>query len=216
MVKKIFLFLVFSKAVYSSTFFLPDSDTAALVALVSNTASTLAHTLQILEVAKETAQKMDEYNQLAMRRLFIARRIEQHTRDILNMKKLKPKSLKEVNAILRKLKSNMQNLRSNIDLAANNIWEVENFTNKHWSKIVSASHDEKETHIQEIASAGEGASKKHIQNTAMNTAMMGKIMSKMRRDNLEYQKIDLELKQTASIRQLRREQFYNKWIGLND
>ena len=80
----------------ASTFFMPDSDTAALVMLVSNTASTVSNTLKILEVAKKTSDQIDKYNFIAMRRYFIARRIEQHVNDIAEANKMKPKNLQEL------------------------------------------------------------------------------------------------------------------------
>ncbi len=70
----------------ATTFFIPDADTAALISLVSNTASTVTNTMKILEVAKETSDQIDKYNFLAMRRYFVARRIEQHVRDIAELK----------------------------------------------------------------------------------------------------------------------------------
>ena len=87
------LSLLLALNIQASTFFVPDSDTAVLVSLVSNTASTVSNTLKILEVAKETSQKMDEYNFLAMRRYFIARRVEQHANDMAKISKMKPKKL---------------------------------------------------------------------------------------------------------------------------
>ena len=198
---------------WASTLFLPDSDTAALIALVSNTASTVTNTLKILETAKETSQKIDDYNHLAMRRVFIARRIEQHARDIAETKKMKPKGLREINSALLHLKNNIRNLKDNIHSMAESVWETDNFTDTHADRIANAIGDEREMHRQEVSSAGEGAVKKHIQNTAMNTALTGKILSKMRRDNIQYQKIDLGIKRNASVKALRREQFYQNWVG---
>ena len=75
--------------------------------------------------------------------------------------------------------------------------------------------DEKEAQNQEIMSASEGGMNKHVQNTAMNTAMTTKVLTKMRRDNLEYQKNDIALKKGEVKEKLRREQFYKNWIGVN-
>lgn len=198
----------------ASTFFMPDSDTAALVMLVSNTASTVTNTLKILEVAKETSQKMDEYNFLAMRRYFIARRIEQHARDVVATSEMEPKSLQELNFALFNLKSNLKGLKSNLDFLGKDVYEAQNYVDSYWSKIINAREDELESHRQELSSANEGSSSKHIQNTAMNTAMTSKILSKLRKDNLEYQKIDLGIKKSNSIEDLRREEHYKNWIGL--
>lgn len=194
---------------------MPDSDTAALVMLVSNTASTVANTLKILEVAKQTSEQIDKYNFIAMRRFFIARRIEHHVRDIIEAGKMKPKGLQEINQVLMRLKLNLQDLKSNIDFLAKDVFEAEDFVDRYWEKVANSMEDEQEVHNQELLSASEGAMSKHVQNTAMNTALNGKILSKIRRDNLEYQKVDLGLKKSNSIERLRREEFYRDWIGIN-
>ena len=194
---------------------MPDSDTAALIMLVSNTASTVSNTLKILEVAKKTSDQIDKYNFIAMRRFFIARRIEHHVRDIIETKKMKPKGLREINQVLLRLKLNLKDLKSNIDFLAKDVFQAEDFIDRYWEKVANSMQDEQEVHNQELSSASEGPMSKHVQNTAMNTALSGKILSKMRRDNLEYQKVDLSLKKSNSVEKLRREEFYRGWIGVN-
>lgn len=200
--------------VRASSFFMPDSDTAALVMLVSNTASTVTNTLKILEVAKKTSDQVDKYNFIAMRRFFIARRIEQHVRDIIETKKMKPKGLREINQVLLRLKLNLSGLKSNIDFLAKDVFEAQDFVDRYWDKVANSMKDEQEAHNQELSSASEGSMSKHVQNTAMNTALSSKVLSKMRRDNLEYQKVDLNLKKSNSIERLRREEHYKSWIGI--
>lgn len=195
---------------------MPDSDTAALVMLVSNTASTVTNTLKILEVAKKTSDQIDKYNFIAMRRYFIARRIEQHVRDIIEAKKMKPKGLQEINQVMLRLKLNLQGLKSNIDFLAKDVFEAQDFVDRYWDKVVNSMQDEKEAHNQELLSASEGSMSKHVQNTAMNTALTSKAVTKLRRDNLEYQKIDLGIKKSESVEKLRREEFYRNWIGVNN
>ena len=159
----------------ASSLFMPDSDTAALISLVSNTASTVTNTFKILEVAKETSDKIDKYNFMAMRRYFIARRIEQHARDIAEAKKMRPQDLKELNRVLLHLKLNLKGLRSNIDFMAKDVFAVEKFSSNYWQKVVNAMADEQETHDQSLSSAGNEANPS--QNTAMNTALNGKSSS---------------------------------------
>jgi len=210
-------FLIFFITVKSnaSTFFVPDSDTAALIALVSNTASTVSNSLKILEVAKKTSDQIDKYNFLAMRRYFVARRIEQHVRDIAEANKMKPKDLRELNQVMLRLKLNLQGLKSNIDFLAKDLFEADSFTSRYWEKVTNAMNDEQEAHQQEIMSANEGSMSKHVQNSAMNTALTAKILAKSRRDNMEYQKIDISLKKDEAIERLRREEFYREWLGVN-
>lgn len=211
----LFLLLSMGKA-YSSTIFLPDSDTAMLISLVSNTASTVSNTLKILEVAKKTSDQIDKYNFIAMRRFFIARRIEQHARDIVEAKKMKPKDLRELNQVMLRLKINLKGLKSNIDFMAEDVFQAEKFVDRHWEKVVNSMQDSNEAHNQELLSASEGSMAKHVQNTAMNTALGSKVLSKMRQDNLDYQNSDLGIKRSKAKEQLRQEQHYRDWIGIKD
>jgi len=201
--------------VRASSLFIPDSDTAALISLVSNTASTVTNTLKILEVANKTSDQIDKYNFLAMRRYFIARRIEQHINDISAASKMKPKDLRELNNVMRRLKMNLAGLKSNIDFAAKDIFEAEDFVNRYWQKVGNSMEDEQEAHNQELMSSNEGSMSKHVQNTAMNTAMSTKVLTKIRRDNLEYQKNDIALSKSNNLEQVRREEFYKKWLGVD-
>ena len=200
---------------FSSSFFVPDSDTAALIALVSNTASTVTNTMKILEVAEKTSEQMDKYNFIAMRRYYTARRVEQHVRDMAEIQKMKPKSLEELNRAMLMLKVNLQGLKSSIDFLAKDVWEAEDFSKRYWEKILNSLNDEKEMKSQEIASATEGTVSKHVQNTAINTALTASAVNKMRRDNLEYQKIDIDLKKSEALEKLRQEEHYKQWLEVD-
>ncbi|HLE12834.1 MAG: hypothetical protein A2504_00365 [Bdellovibrionales bacterium RIFOXYD12_FULL_39_22] len=210
------LSLVLTIRVFASTFFMPDSDTAALVALVSNTASTVSNTLKILEVAEKTSEQIDKYNFLAMRRYFVARRIEQHVQDIIEVGKMRPKDLNELNQAMMRLKINLRGLKTNIDYIAKDVYAADDFTARYWDKVSNSMGDEKESEQQEIMSADEGQMSKHVQNTAMNTALSANILAKTRRDNIEYQKIDIALKKDAALERLRSEVFYRDWLGINN
>ena len=213
---KLIIFASIFSNVNASSLFLPDSDTAALVMLISNTASTVSNTLKILEVAKEASEQMDKYNMMAMRRFFIARRIEQHVRDIAEAVKMNPKDLRDINRMLLRLKLNLKALKSNIESLGISIVAADDFTTRHREKLATSIMDEKEMQQQEIVSATEGTTGKHVQNTAINTALSGSILSKIRRDSLDYQNVDIELKKSHAIESLRREGFYREWIGLRE
>ena len=205
------IFILITKLTGSSLF-LPDSDTAALIALVSNSAATVSNTLKILEVAKETSSQIDKYNFLVMRRYFLARRIEQHARDMAAVKKMRPRDLKELNKVLLRLKTNLRGLRSAMDFMGKDIFDVDDFTARYWQKISNAMEDEQEAHLQEISSSSSEANPS--QNTAMNTAMNVKVLSKIRKDQLEYQKLHLQMKKSNTVSKLRKEQFYRDWFGV--
>jgi len=214
-IQLVLMIMILTYGARASSLFLPDSDTAALLMMVSNTASTVSNTLKILEVAKKTSDQIDKYNFIAMRRYFIARRIEQHVLDIVEAQKMKPKGLSEINQMMLRLKINLKGLKANIDFMAKDVFEAQDFVDRHWEKVANSFKDEEEAHNQEIVSASEGSLSKHVQNTAMNTALSSKILTKMRRDNLDYQRVDLSLKRSEGLEHLRREEFYRDWIGIN-
>ncbi len=186
-----------------------------LISLVSNTASTVSNTLKILEVAKKTSDQLDKYNFIAMRRFFIARRIEQHARDIAATKKISPKSLQELNQQMLILKTNLSSLKSNIDLMAKDIFSADQFVDRSLEKVINAMEDSKEAYNQELVSASEGSMSKHVQNTAINTALGTKVLTKIRQDNLDYQTSDLKLKRALAKENLRSDIHYRQWIGIS-
>jgi len=211
---KLLIILMVSFQLKASSFFMPDSDTAALISLVSTTAETVSNTLQILEVAKETQKKIDKYNNLVMRRYFIARRIEQHTRDIIAISKMNPKGLRELNYAMLSLKNNLRGLKSSIDLFGKDVFEAESFTDRFLDKLSNSKIDSEDAYHQELMSSSKGTMAQHVQNTAMNTAMSSKILNKIRQDNLEYQKVDIQLKKDLVKEQIKKDQHYRDWLGL--
>ena len=188
------------------------TDAALLIQVASNTTATVTNTLDILEVAQKTGEKIDHYNTLAIRQLYKARRLEQHVQDMALITGMKPRDLRELNGELLKLKTGIKGLKDIIDEFALDIWSVNDFTDRYWEKVANSKQDEVELSTQEQLSASGGPSKNHIQNTAINTAMTGKVLNKMRRDNLEYQKIDLAIKKNNSVQELKRQQFYKEWL----
>ena len=212
-IKRTIIFLILLPALHASSFFLPDSDSAALMAVVVNTSSTVANTLKLLNVAQETRGQLEKYHHIATRRYYLARRIEQHARDIAAIKKIKPQNLKEFNQALRRLKLNLGSLKSSVDSMGKSVVIAEDVSKKFYKKLENSRLDEQDVHNQEMSSAREGKMSTHVQNTAINTALNGKILSKIRRDNTEYRQAFLELQKSESLEKLRKDEFYRKWMG---
>ena len=211
-IKIFFLFLLLLGRIQASSLFVPDSDTAALIAVASNTASTVAHTLELLEVAQQTKEQIEKYNELAQRRLYRARRIEQHMNDLSSIKKMNVDNLENFNRALAQLKSNLNSLESELGTRGQAVVSAEKSSLSYKDKLSNSLMDEKEVHNQELASSQGGPMSSHVQNTAINTSLNGKILSKMRRDSLEYQKSLLGLEKSHAVENLRREQFYKNWL----
>ena len=68
-IKRTMMFLILLPRLHASSFFLPDSDSAALVAVVMNTSSTVANTLKLLNVARETRGQLEKYHHLAYKKI---------------------------------------------------------------------------------------------------------------------------------------------------
>ena len=74
---------------------------------------------------------------------------------------------------------------------------AEDVSKKFYKKLENSRLDEQDVHNQEVSSAREGKMSTHVQNTAINTALNGKILSKIRRDNTEYRQAFLELQKVS-------------------
>ena len=212
----ILIFLLLSSNVRASTLFFPDSDTAALIMLVSHTAATVSNTLKILEVAKETSHKLDEFNRMAERKLFLARRIKRHAQTLKEMRRIRPRSLEELNRELLRLKGNLRELQSGIEAVGKEIVAAQDFGERHALKIDSSKEDIFEAQKRETAGAGSGTVAGYAQHTAMNTALSSSVLAQMRRDQLDYQRVSIGLQKSEAIERLRRDEFYKNWLGLGD
>lgn len=206
------LLLLLPNQAKASSLFVPDSDTALLLTLVTDTSATLAHTLEILEVAKETKEKMDKYNHLALRKFYMARRVERHLQDMIAISKLRPKNLKELNRALYRLKVNIKNLKRNIDGLGLDVVRAQNFVDDYGEKIEDSKEDERDVNNREKAAAMSGMVKDHIQNMALSSALNGKLLAKIRRDNLNYRQMDIRLKKRAAEESFRKQRFYLNWL----
>lgn len=209
------LLFIASLTCHSSSLFLPDSDTAALIGILSNSASTVSNTLKILEVAKTTSQKMDEYNALAMRRYYIARRIERHALNIKETKNMKTKNLGEFNQRLLILKTNLKDLRSSIEVIAENIVKSDHQSEKMKFNKLKSKSLENSLYNQELNSASSNTNSISNQNTAINTATTNSILNQMRIDNLEINKTNLDFKRSEDLERLKLRANLKKWLGVD-
>ena len=119
-----------SKISYASTLFAPDSDTALLFELVTNTASQLNELEKLVTNAEKYTGMMEKYNQIARDEYFRAERINYIAQNYVELSKKDPKDLEALNSAIRNLKSETESLKSLIseyrkDEAKNEIDEVQ-------------------------------------------------------------------------------------------
>jgi hypothetical protein len=105
-------FGLMTRPVSASTIFVPDSDTALLFNIVSNTASQLNELEKLLSNAEKYTGLMEKYNQIARDHYFRAERIHYIAQNYVDLSKSDPKDLESLNSAIRSLKSETESLKS--------------------------------------------------------------------------------------------------------
>ncbi|MBY0416090.1 MAG: hypothetical protein K2Q18_18100, partial [Bdellovibrionales bacterium] len=95
----------------ASTFFAPDSDTALLFELVTNTAGQLNELEKLLTNAEKYTELMEKYNQIARDQYFRAERIHYIAQNYVDLSKSNPKDLESLNSAIRSLRSETESLK---------------------------------------------------------------------------------------------------------
>jgi len=199
----------------ASTIFVPDSDTALLFNLVTNTASQLNELEKLVSNAEKYTGLMEKYNQIARDQYFRAERIHYIAENYVELSKRDPKDLEGLNSAIRALKSETESLRAMIneyrtDEARNEVAE-----NVIGEKIRNSNQELGFANNQvirsgEVHSTNE-AQKMMAQNTALSykaqvegNQMNGVIAEKLTEQN---KLINRELKEEA-IKKDERDQYY--------
>lgn len=99
---------------YASTLFAPDSDTALLFEIVTNTASQLNELERLVTNAEKYTGLMEKYNQIAKDQYFRAERIHYIAQNYVDLSKRDPKDLEGLNSAIRELKSETESLKAMI------------------------------------------------------------------------------------------------------
>lgn len=159
------------KDCYASTFFAPDSDTAMLFQIVSNTASQLNELEKLVTDAEKHTELLEKYNQIAKDHYFRAERIYYIAQNYVELSKRNPADLEELNSAIRGLKSENESLKYLIDEyrtneAQNEIYEkkTEQTSNQNAKELQFANHQVEKT--GNITSTTD-ASKLTAQNTGL-------------------------------------------------
>lgn len=106
------IFGFMTRSVSASTLFTPDSDTALLFNLVSNTASQINELEKLVSNAEKYTGLMEKYNQIARDHYFRAERISYLAQNYVELSKKDPRDLDSLNSAIRSLKSETESLRS--------------------------------------------------------------------------------------------------------
>jgi len=156
---------------YASSFWTPDSDTALLFQVVSNTASQLNELEKLVTDAEKHTELLEKYNQIAKDHYFRAERIYYIAENYVELSKRNPADLEELNSAIRALKSENESLKFLIEdyrasEAQNEIYEkkTEESSRQNAKELQFANHQVEKT--GEISSVTD-ASKLTAQNTGL-------------------------------------------------
>lgn len=165
------LFLSVREKSYASTLFAPDSDTAMLFQIVTNTASQLNELEKLVTDAEKHTELLEKYNQIAKDHYFRAERIYYIAQNYVELSKRNPADLEELNSAIRALKSENESLGYLVNEyrtseAQNEIYEkkTEESSRQNARELQFANHQVEKT--GNISSTTE-ASKLTAQNTGL-------------------------------------------------
>lgn len=208
-------FATVAHKVQASTFFAPDSDTALLFDIVSNTASQLNELEKLVSNAEKYTGLMEKYNQIARDQYFRAERIHYIAQNYVELSKRDPKDLEGLNSAIRALKSETESLKAMINDYRSSEAKNEVTENVIGEKIRSSNQELGFANNQvirsgEVHSTNE-AQKMMAQNTALSykaqvegNQMDGVIAEKLTEQN---KLLNRELKEEA-IKKDERDQYY--------
>ncbi|MGZ3789733.1 MAG: hypothetical protein ACXVLQ_14485 [Bacteriovorax sp.] len=212
-----FMGIVFGhpKNAQASTLFAPDSDTALLVNLVTNTASQVNELEKLVSNAEKYTGMMEKYNQIARDQYFRAERIHYIAQNYVELSKRDPKDLEGLNSAIRALKSETESLKAMIseyrsDEAKNEVTE-----NALGEKIQRSNQELGFANNQVLRSGGVNSTNEAQKMMAQNTALSykaqveGNQMSTVIAEKLTEQNklLNRELKD-ESIKKEERDQYY--------
>ena len=100
-----------STNIKASTLFAPDSDTALLLQIVTNTAGQINELEKLITNAEKYTGLIDKYNQIAKDQYFRAERINYIAQNFVTLSKKEPKDLEDLNSAIRNLKSETESLK---------------------------------------------------------------------------------------------------------
>lgn len=104
-----------SRPIMASTLFAPDSDSALLFEIVTNTSSQINELERLITNAEKYTGIMEKYNQIAKDQYFRAERINYIAQNYVDLSKSNPKDLEALNSAIRGLKSETESLKGLIN-----------------------------------------------------------------------------------------------------
>lgn len=191
---------------------MPDSDTAILMSIASNTISMSTNTLKILEVAKETREKIEKYHWAVMRRFYLMQRLERYIRDLATASKLKPKTHRELNIMLARLKANILGIKDTMDDLLKSLGAKEEWLTDIWEKITESRSDLVDSQDLEKQALAGGTLAKTNQLTAVGVSQIGQLLSKKSLNDLSYQKLNIEYQRLALMQEAKRKMWLKNWL----
>jgi hypothetical protein len=195
-------------------FGLPGADTALLIEMVSNTASTASNTLSLLKATKEAADKVDEYNNVLMRHYNLARRLQRTTEEVALLSHMDQHSWGQFNREMKILKYDLMSFQEEHE--AYNEWLQRQFQkSNHERKKDDAQKDSDEATLLANTAPTGGAIDDKIHEIAMSTSLTNKNLVKLRQNQLDEIELHRQHIQTQESRELLTKDKTQAWLGLS-
>ncbi len=193
---------------------LPGADTALLIEMVSNTASTASNTLSLLKATKEAADKVDEYNNVLMRHYNLARRLQRTTEEVALLSHMDQHSWGQFNREMKILKYDLMSFQEEHE--AYNEWLQRQFQkSNHERKKNDAQKDSDEATLLANTAPTGGAIDDKIHEIAMSTSLTNKNLVKLRQNQLDEIELHRQHIQTQESRELLTKDKTQAWLGLS-
>ena len=108
--KKILISLFYCRMAFGATFFMPDSDTALLIELVTTTISQLNELENLVTNAEKLTGTIQKYNEVTIDHWYRAQRVAYLAESLSTLSTTKIKNLGQLNQAIRELKYNILEL----------------------------------------------------------------------------------------------------------
>lgn len=199
----------------AATLFVPDSDTALLLNLVTTTASQLNELEKLVTSTEKYTGLMEKYNQIARDEYFRAERISWIAQNYVDLSKKDPKDLEELNSAIKGLKSETASFHSLINEYRKDEAVNENLAQSLNQKVIKSNNELNFANSQVMRSGDVRSTNEAQKMIAQNSALSYKAQVESNQMNqliaekiAEQNKLKArELKEEAK-KEAKREEFY--------
>jgi hypothetical protein len=190
-------------------------DSALLLSIVSNTASTTVNTLKIFEKTKEYAAKIDEYHKIYLDDYYNARRVIRAAEYFQRLSNTKIGSHKQLNYELMRLKLATQSLEKSLEKMGVIISDTKTISDSYSDNRKDILDDQieidsmhKQNMLAEKMTMGQ-----NILNVSKNTQKTNDLLNKQRKDFLDYSKTQVDALNLKQKQEAKKNLDFGMWMA---